>query len=140
MPAMKKPAAGACTTRRTAPHGGVFNATGTASFIAAPSAASPALEPYVADEYMPGKEVQGDDELLDFARQTGSTIFHPTGTCKMGSDRDAVVDDRLRVHGVASLRVVDCSIMPTLVSASTNATAIMIAEKAADMILEDAAA
>lgn len=108
--------------------------------VARKVAASPALEPYVADEYMPGKEVQGDDELLDFARQTGSTIFHPTGTCKMGSDRDAVVDDRLRVHGVASLRVVDCSIMPTLVSASTNATAIMIAEKAADMILEDAAA
>jgi choline dehydrogenase len=101
-------------------------------------AASPALEPYIAGEYAPGEEVRSDDELLDFARGTGSTVFHASGTCKMGSDRDAVVDDRLRVHGVAGLRVVDCSIMPTLVSASTNATAIMIAEKAADMILEDA--
>jgi choline dehydrogenase len=103
-------------------------------------ARSPAFAPYIDGEYMPGPDVQSDDELVDFARATGNTIFHASGTCKMGSDRDAVVDDRLRVHGVAGLRVVDCSIMPTLVSASTNATAIMIAEKAADMILEDAAA
>lgn len=103
-------------------------------------AQSPAFAPYIADEYMPGPDVQSDAELVDFARATGNTIFHASGTCKMGADRDAVVDDRLRVHGVPGLRVVDCSIMPTLVSASTNATAIMIAEKAADMILEDAAA
>ena len=103
-------------------------------------AASPAMRSCIDSEYMPGKDLQSDDELLSFARTTGSTLFHVSGTCKMGSDRDAVVDDRLRVHGVSRLRVVDCSIMPTLVSASTNATAIMIGEKAADMILEDASA
>jgi choline dehydrogenase len=108
--------------------------------VARTVAASPSMQSCIVREHMPGKDLQSDDELLDFARATGSTTFHVSGTCKMGSDRDAVVDDRLRVHGVAGLRVVDCSIMPTLVSASTNATAIMIAEKAADMILDDAAA
>ena len=93
---------------------------------------------YIAAEYRPGPQARTDDELLEFARNYGATIFHPSGTCKMGADPMAVVDDRLRVHGVAGLRVVDCSIMPTLVSGNTNAPVVMIAEKAADMILEDA--
>ncbi|MFQ6021864.1 MAG: GMC family oxidoreductase [Acidiferrobacterales bacterium] len=105
--------------------------------VARKIAAAPALKAYIIDEYMPGKDIQLDDELLDFARNTGVTIFHPSGTCKMGSDRAAVVDDRLRVHGIDGLRVVDCSIIPTLMSGNTHAPVVMIAEKAADMILDD---
>ena len=101
-------------------------------------AATRALAPYIVDEHRPGREVQSDDELLAFARAYGATIFHPSGTCRMGGDAMAVVDDRLRVRGVASLRVVDCSIMPKLVSGNTNAPVVMIAEKASDMIREDA--
>ncbi len=101
-------------------------------------AATPAMTPYVAAEYMPGPEARSDADLLQFARNHGATIFHPTGTCQMGRDAMAVVDDRLRVHGIAGLRVVDCSIMPTLPSGNTNAPVIMVAEKAADLILEDA--
>lgn len=100
-------------------------------------AAAPAMRPYVLKEYKPGPAARTDAELLEFARNNGATIFHPVGTCKMGSDPLAVVDERLRVHGVAGLRVVDCSIMPTLVSGNTNLPVIMIAEKAAAMILED---
>jgi choline dehydrogenase len=102
-------------------------------------AATSALASYVAAEYRPGPDTRSDAEILDFARNTGATIFHPVGTCKMGADADAVVDHRLRVHGVAGLRVVDASIMPVLVSGNTNWPVVMIAEKAADMILEDAA-
>jgi choline dehydrogenase len=102
-------------------------------------AATPALKPYIAGEYRPGPSCVTDADLLDFAREYGATIFHPSGTCKMGNDAQAVVDARLRVHGVAGLRVVDCSIMPTLVSGNTNAPVVMIAEKAADLILADAA-
>ncbi len=103
-------------------------------------ARSEAMRPYIAAEIRPGEAAQSDDDLLGFARECGATIFHPSGTCKMGSDPLAVVDARLRVHGVAGLRVVDCSIMPTLVSGNTHWPAVMIAEKAADMILEDARA
>ena len=95
-----------------------------------------ALAPYVVAEEQPGEVVQSDDELLDFARQRGTTVFHLMGTCKMGpaTDPRAVVDAELRVHGIESLRVVDASIMPTMPSANTNASTLMIAEKAADMI------
>jgi len=100
-------------------------------------AATRALAPLVAGEYRPGPAATSDDDLLEFARNTGGTIFHPSGTCKMGPATDplAVVDHELRLHGVAGLRVVDCSIMPTLVSGNTNAPVVMIAEKAAEMIL-----
>jgi choline dehydrogenase len=98
----------------------------------------PAIARYVAFETGPGEQVQSYDELIDFARRTGQTTFHVVGTCKMGSDSMAVVDDRLRVHGIAGLRVIDASIMPTVPSGNTNAPTIMVAEKGADMIKEDA--
>ncbi|MBA3597035.1 MAG: choline dehydrogenase [Methylibium sp.] len=101
-------------------------------------AAAPAMRPYVKREVKPGPEASTDAELLEFCRNHGATIFHPSGTCKMGSDALAVVDVRLRVHGLAGLRVIDCSVMPTLVSGNTNAPAVMLAEKAVDMIREDA--
>ncbi len=97
-----------------------------------------ALSLLIGDEYRPGQDIETDDEWLGFARQYGATIFHPVGTCKMGQDKESVVDHRLRVHGVPGLRVADASIMPTLVSGNTNAPAIMIGEKAAEMILADA--
>jgi choline dehydrogenase len=98
-------------------------------------AAAPALKPYVDHIIRPGSDAS-DEELLSYARETGRTVFHPCGTCKMGQDRMAVVDAKLRVHGMQGIRVVDASIMPTLVSANTNAATIMIAEKAADLILD----
>jgi choline dehydrogenase len=101
-------------------------------------AATAALKPYILSEHKPGDSVRSDDEILEFAREKGATIFHPTGTCKMGSDSMAVTDAQLRVHGIGGLRVVDCSIMPTLVSGNTHSPAVMIAEKASDMILADA--
>ncbi|WP_430914042.1 GMC family oxidoreductase [Methylobacterium sp. sgz302541] len=103
-------------------------------------AATKALSGLISEEHRPGRDIQGDDALLSFARETGATIFHPSGTCKMGNDDMAVTDARLRVHGIANLRVVDCSIMPTLISGNTSAPVVMIAEKASDMILADARA
>ena len=100
-------------------------------------AATNALRPYIEAEYRPGESARSDEELLEFARNYGATIFHPSGTCKMGRDAMAVVDDELKVHGVQNLRVVDCSIMPTLVSGNTHAPVVMIAEKASDLLLED---
>lgn len=97
----------------------------------------PILEPYRERELVPGAEVQSDDELLAHARAHGDTSYHPVGTCRMGDDPTAVVDHRLRVHGVHALRVIDASVMPTLVSGNTNAATLMIAEKGAAMILED---
>ena len=95
------------------------------------------LKRLIRREYRPGIEHQSDEQILEFCRQYGATIFHPSGTCKMGNDPLAVVDSRLRVHGVQGLRVVDCSIMPTLVSGNTNVPVVMIAEKASTMILQD---
>lgn len=89
-------------------------------------------------EYKPGPRVETDDEILDWIAKTAETAYHPVGTCKMGQDPQAVVDERLRVHGLSGLRVADGSIMPTLVSGNTNAACIMIGEKASTMILEDA--
>jgi choline dehydrogenase len=97
-----------------------------------------ALRSYIQAEYRPGESVRSDEELLEFARNYGATIFHPAGTCKMGADRMAVVDAHLKVRGVENLRVVDCSIMPTLVSGNTHAPVVMIAEKASDLILGSA--
>jgi choline dehydrogenase len=99
---------------------------------------APALSPYVAEEVDPGAKVVSDEALLSYCRARGSTIYHPTSTCRMGKDALAVVDQRLRLRGIDGLRVVDASVMPDLVSGNTNAAVIMIAEKASDMILEDA--
>lgn len=110
--------------------------------VARKIAAHEPLKSRITEEHAPGPDVAVDDEdaILDWARRTSVTIYHPTGTCKMGSDPLGVVDNRLRVHGVSGLRVADCSIMPRIVSGNTNAPAIMIGERVSDMILEDARA
>ena len=94
-----------------------------------------ALKSYIVREHLPGPGVETDEQLLDSARNIAQTIYHPTSTCKMGTDPMSVVDERLRVHGISGLRVADASIMPTITSGNTNAPTIMIAEKAADMVL-----
>jgi choline dehydrogenase len=100
--------------------------------------ASPAMQRLVTEEYLPGKQAETDEAILDHVRATAGTTFHQTSTCMMGPQTNAVVDSALRVHGIEALRVIDASIMPTVVSGNTNATAIMIAEKGADMILRGA--
>lgn len=97
----------------------------------------PALKHYIAHEMSPGAGVQDDAAWLDFARRNGQTIYHPIGTCRMGSDAQAVVDSRLNVNGVQGLRVVDASVIPKIVSGNIQAAVMMVAEKAADMILAD---
>ncbi|MBT3797559.1 MAG: hypothetical protein HOG02_01455, partial [Porticoccaceae bacterium] len=97
--------------------------------------ASAPLATVIGQELRPGVAVESDEDILAYIKKHGTTAFHPVGTCKMGNDEQAVVDDRLRVHGVSNLRVVDASIMPTLISGNTNAATIMIAEKGADLIL-----
>jgi choline dehydrogenase len=107
--------------------------------IARRIAEQPALAPYKPKEVLPGSSVGTDEELLQAAATLGTTIFHPVGTARMGlaSDRNAVIDERLRVIGVDGLRVVDASIMPAITSGNTNAPTMMIAEKGAAMILAD---
>ncbi|MFT6582421.1 MAG: choline dehydrogenase [Alphaproteobacteria bacterium] len=98
---------------------------------------APALAPYTAGETRPNTPIETIEDVRKFAQQTGTTVYHPVGTCKMGEDPKAVVDSRLRVHGLSGLRVVDASVMPVVTTGNTNAPTIMIAEKAADMIRED---
>jgi choline dehydrogenase len=100
----------------------------------------PAIRSYIAEERAPGPACISDADLLAFARATGTTVYHPTSSCRMGTDPRAVVDARLRVHGIGGLRVVDAAVMPALVSGNPNAAVVMIAEKGADMILDDAKA
>lgn len=100
-------------------------------------AGAKAFEPFRGAEVAPGPPARSDAAIAEHIRSTAETIYHPAGTCKMGADRMAVVDARLRVHGVEKLRVIDASVMPVLVSGNPNAATIMIAEKAADMIRED---
>ncbi len=97
-----------------------------------------ALAPFQPEEWKPGPDIQSDADLLDAARDLGTTIFHPVGTCKMGSDNEAVVNHRLQVHGCSGLRVVDASVMPLITSGNTNAPTVMIAEQGAAFILADA--
>lgn len=103
-------------------------------------AAQPALRRLIVAERRPGPAVAGDAELLEYARATGQTAWHAVGSCRMGRAEDSVVDARLRVHGVGGLRVIDVSIMPTLASSNTNAPAMMIGERGADLVLADARA
>ncbi|HEX3538328.1 MAG TPA: choline dehydrogenase [Stellaceae bacterium] len=95
---------------------------------------TPTMQRYVVEEFWPGAQVESDDGLLEHAKKTGSTTFHQTSTCMMGAHETAVVDTELRVHGIEGLRVVDASVMPTVISGNTNAATIMIAEKASDLI------
>ena len=99
-----------------------------------------AMDALRGKEYKPGPDVTTDDEILDWVRRTAETAYHPVGTCKMGSDAKAVVDERLRVHGMDGLRIADGSIMPTLVSGNTNAACMMIGERCSDFVLEGVAA
>jgi len=100
----------------------------------------PVMRRLIAEERMPGEQCASDADLLAYARATGTTVYHPTSTCRMGADPAAVVDERLRVRGFDRLRVIDASIMPTVVSGNTNAAAVMIGEKGADLVLDDAQA
>jgi choline dehydrogenase len=100
---------------------------------------APAMAPMQVTEMAPGRERTTDDEIIDWVKRAAETTYHPVGTCKMGTDAMAVVDPQLRVYGIAGLRVADASIMPTLTSGNTNAPSIMIGEKAADLVLQNAA-
>jgi choline dehydrogenase len=101
-------------------------------------AEQPALKPYIAEEVQPGPAVTSDEDMIEDLRNRGVSNLHPVGTCRMGIGPDAVVDPRLKVHGIDGLRVADASIMPQIVGGNTNAPSIMIGEKAAAMMLEDA--
>ena len=105
--------------------------------VARKIAEADSLKKHILDEYIPGQSFISDEELLEAAKNNSQSIYHPVGTCKMGDDENSVVDEQLKVHGISGLRVVDASIMPELVSGNTNAPTMMIAEKAAEMILSD---
>jgi len=105
--------------------------------VARKIAEADSLKKHILDEYVPGQSFISDEELLEAAKNNSQSIYHPVGTCKMGDDENSVVDEQLKVHGISGLRVVDASIMPELVSGNTNAPTMMIAEKAAEMILSD---
>ncbi len=102
-------------------------------------AGAAALAPYQPEEYLPGASFQSDEELARAAGDIGTTIFHPVGTCQMGpaKERGAVVDSRLRCHGVRGVRVIDASVMPTITSGNTNSPTLMIAERGAEFVLQD---
>ncbi len=100
----------------------------------------PAFKPFRKGDHLPERELQTDDEIADYMRRRCETLYHPVGTCKMGKDGQAVVDHRLRVHGLQGLRVIDASVMPTITRGNTNAPTMMIAEKGAEMVLQDRAA
>jgi choline dehydrogenase len=102
--------------------------------------AQAAIAPYTVAETVPGSDIVSDEQFAEFARKAGTNVFHPVGTCKMGTDPMAVVDPRLRVIGITGLRVIDASIMPSVTTGNTNAPTIMIGEKGAQMIKEDARA
>lgn len=95
------------------------------------------MDNYRGDEVLPGAEIQSDEQILEYIRNHAESVYHPVGSCKMGNDKMAVVDDQLKVHGIEGLRIADCSIMPTILSGNTHAAAVMIAEKCAEMILND---
>ena len=105
--------------------------------VARKIAEADSLKKHILEEYVPGQSFISDEELLEAAKNNSQSIYHPVGTCKMGDDENSVVDEQLKVHGISGLRVVDASIMPELVSGNTNAPTMMIAEKAAEMILSD---
>ena len=94
----------------------------------------PTMRRLIAEERLPGEKCASDADLLAYARASATTVYHPTSTCRMGADPAAVVDERLRVRGFDRLRVIDASIMPTVVSGNTNAATIMIGERAADLV------
>jgi len=100
-------------------------------------AAAPPLRNIIAEEIQPGCHIDSDEQILEFIRNSGETTQHMVGTCKMGHDPMAVVDERLRVHGIAGLRVADASIMPTMLSGNTSVPCMMIGEKCADMVLSE---
>jgi len=100
-------------------------------------AAAPPLRDLIAEEIAPGPQIQDDEAIVDYLRTTGATTFHLVGTCRMGRDAESVVDERLRVHGIAGLRVADASIMPMIVSGNTSVPCMMIGEKCADMLLSE---